>query len=186
MQVLKDEIKVLILTTAEKSFLEQGFERTSMKDVAKQVGVSTGNLYRYFANKEALFDAVTRPAYQSLTFLIQTHEQNENIPLGIDVIDQLAFVLSELLIEHREGLLILLYGSQGTSREGAKEDLCQIFAAHIKTHLKPTDKDIARPVAVAFLEGYFEIIRLYKDKSQIHEATKQYITLWFTGLQYLA
>jgi AcrR family transcriptional regulator len=187
-QVLKEEIKELILTTAEKSFLEQGFERTSMKDIARQVGVSTGNLYRYFANKEALFDAVTRPAYQSLQFLIQAHEQNDgnDTPLGASIMDQLAYVLSELLIEYREGLLILIYGSQGTSREGAKEELCRLFASHIETHLNSTNRQIARPVAVAFLEGYFEIIRLFTEKNQIHEATKQYITLWFMGLQNLA
>ncbi|WP_165921072.1 TetR/AcrR family transcriptional regulator [Paenibacillus albiflavus] len=202
MQVLKDEIKELILKTAEQTFLEQGYEKASMKEISKQVQVSTGNLYRYFANKEALFDAVTLPAYQSLQYLIEAHDQNDDlsIPLGIGIVDQLAALLSELLVDNREGLLILIYGSEGTSRAGAKEELCQMFAAHIETHLI-TDhtsnqgsraersiftSQIAKPIAVAFLEGYFEIIRLYTDRSQIHEATRQYITLWFMGLQSLA
>lgn len=203
MQVLKDEIKDMILKTAGQAFLEYGFEKASMKDIAKFVGVSTGNLYRYFANKEALFDAVTMPAYQSLQVLIQLHEQEERatteIPVEMNMIDQLAFVLSELLKEHREGLLILLDGSKGTARERAKDELCQLLATHIESHIIPSQhtpiefgeekltfhKGIAKPIAVAFFEGYFKIIRLYADHTQIQNMTKQYIALWFMGLQKL-
>ena len=31
-----------------------GFHRTTMQDVAREAGMSAGNLYRYFASKEAL------------------------------------------------------------------------------------------------------------------------------------
>ena len=41
-------------------FLERGFARTRMEDVARRAGVSKGALYLYFENKEELFRAVVR------------------------------------------------------------------------------------------------------------------------------
>jgi len=43
-----------ILDAAERSFIRAGFHRTTMHDVAAEAGMSPGNLYRYFASKDAL------------------------------------------------------------------------------------------------------------------------------------
>lgn len=48
--------------TALELFAEQGFAATRMEDVATRAGVSKGTISRYFANKEALFDAVIQQA----------------------------------------------------------------------------------------------------------------------------
>ena len=42
-----------ILDAAERCFVRSGFHRTTMQDVAAEAGMSPGNLYRYFASKEA-------------------------------------------------------------------------------------------------------------------------------------
>ena len=46
-----------ILDTALKLFGENGYEKTSMTDIAKAIGVAQGLCYRYFPSKEALFDS---------------------------------------------------------------------------------------------------------------------------------
>ncbi len=43
-----------ILAAAERMFSRAGFHRTTMQDVAAEAGMSPGNLYRYFASKDAL------------------------------------------------------------------------------------------------------------------------------------
>src|SRR5215212_11254207 len=43
-----------ILDAAERCFVRAGFHRTTMHDVAAEAGMSPGNLYRYFASKEAM------------------------------------------------------------------------------------------------------------------------------------
>ena len=43
-----------ILDAAERRFSRAGFHRTTMQDVAAEAGMSPGNLYRYFASKDAL------------------------------------------------------------------------------------------------------------------------------------
>jgi TetR/AcrR family transcriptional regulator, repressor for uid operon len=43
-----------ILNAAERCFVRAGFHRTTMQDVAAEAGMSPGNLYRYFASKDAM------------------------------------------------------------------------------------------------------------------------------------
>lgn len=190
MQVLKDEIRNSIVQEAKETFLKLGFEKTSMKDIAGKVGVAVGNLYRYYPNKEALFEAVVTPAYDKLIRLIRDNEQTQRA--GLSMLEQLAELLSEILHEHRDSFLILLGGSAGTKYERAKDHFYETLAAHVCTHIadfnrshsndRPMSMEIARPIAVAFLEGYFEIVRLYSDRNQIAEMTKQYVSVWFMGL----
>ena len=51
---VSSERRTHILDAAERSFIRAGFHRTTMQDVAAEAGMSPGNLYRYFASKDAL------------------------------------------------------------------------------------------------------------------------------------
>ena len=51
-------MRAAILAGAQRLFLAEGFERTSMDAVAAAVGVSKMTLYRHFRSKEALFAGV--------------------------------------------------------------------------------------------------------------------------------
>ena len=46
-----------ILDTALRLFGEQGYEKTSITDIARAIGVAQGLCYRYFPSKETLFDS---------------------------------------------------------------------------------------------------------------------------------
>jgi AcrR family transcriptional regulator len=47
-----------IMDGARKVFMGQGFDATSMGEIARAAGVSKGTLYVYFENKEQLFEAI--------------------------------------------------------------------------------------------------------------------------------
>ncbi|MBY0273719.1 TetR/AcrR family transcriptional regulator [Candidatus Binatia bacterium] len=49
-----------LLDAATRVFVEQGYRRTQMADVAAAMGVAKGTLYLYVESKEALFDLVCR------------------------------------------------------------------------------------------------------------------------------
>src|ERR1051326_5301762 len=53
-----------LLDAATAVFIEQGYRRTQMADVAAAMGVAKGTLYLYVESKEALFDLVCRYADQ--------------------------------------------------------------------------------------------------------------------------
>ena len=58
--------KERILHCAASEFLQKGWAKSSMREVAKLAGVTTGSLYFHFKNKEALFDALVKDVYDSL------------------------------------------------------------------------------------------------------------------------
>jgi AcrR family transcriptional regulator len=49
-----EQTRTLILETALRLFRERGYDRTTMRAIAEEAGVSVGNAYYYFASKEHL------------------------------------------------------------------------------------------------------------------------------------
>jgi TetR/AcrR family transcriptional regulator, repressor for uid operon len=47
-----------ILAAAERAFVRHGFHATTMQHVADEIGMSAGNLYRYFPSKEAIVEGL--------------------------------------------------------------------------------------------------------------------------------
>ena len=47
-----------ILAAAHRCFARNGFQETTMRDVAEEVGLSVGALYRYFDGKKGLIEAL--------------------------------------------------------------------------------------------------------------------------------
>jgi AcrR family transcriptional regulator len=60
-RVPEDRLEQLV-EAAARVFIEQGYARTQMADVAAALGVAKGTLYLYVESKEALFDLVARYA----------------------------------------------------------------------------------------------------------------------------
>ncbi len=56
-QKLKEKTRSAIIDAALEVFAKKGFRDASMSDVAGIADVSTGNIYRYFIDKQALYDA---------------------------------------------------------------------------------------------------------------------------------
>jgi AcrR family transcriptional regulator len=46
--------------TALRLFTRQGFHGTSMRDIAREAGISLGNIYNYYPTKEALYVSLVR------------------------------------------------------------------------------------------------------------------------------
>ncbi|MFA5379759.1 MAG: helix-turn-helix domain-containing protein [Dehalococcoidia bacterium] len=53
----RDEIRKKIVAEAFSVFLQNGFEKTKMEDIAARLNVTKPAIYRYFRNKEELFFA---------------------------------------------------------------------------------------------------------------------------------
>ncbi len=80
------ERKRRIIDTALQLFSENGYDKTSIRDIAKHAHMSLGLLYNYFASKEQLLEAIvqegvddlqraldlTRQSHQDLLSLLKT------------------------------------------------------------------------------------------------------------------
>jgi len=71
MPKLKDQVvrrnQETIEDAALRLFIRQGYFGTSIRDIAAEAGVSIGNIYNYYPNKEALYVSLVRRYSQKVT-----------------------------------------------------------------------------------------------------------------------
>ncbi len=59
--------RLKIIDAAMSCFIEHGFHQTGMREIAKQAGVSLGNLYNHFKGKDEILVAITAIEAEELT-----------------------------------------------------------------------------------------------------------------------
>ncbi len=64
-QRVAQEKRALIVTAATALFLELGYDRTSLAQIAERSGVSRATLYKQFPSKAALFDAIVTSSWSN-------------------------------------------------------------------------------------------------------------------------
>ena len=62
-QIIEQGKKEVILTAALESFLENGYESTSVRNISQKVGCEVGLIYYYFKTKEELFEQALEVYY---------------------------------------------------------------------------------------------------------------------------
>ena len=62
----KAEIRSLILGSARKGLVRQGYENFSLRNLAQQIGYSPAAIYRYFKSKDEIFACLTRESFDLL------------------------------------------------------------------------------------------------------------------------
>ena len=72
-QFLKNEVKDQIKDSAINVFTEKGYQKASIKEIADDAGVSVGNVYRYYKNKEDLYSHVIENVVDGLN-RVMIHE----------------------------------------------------------------------------------------------------------------
>ncbi|MEH7502256.1 helix-turn-helix domain-containing protein [Neobacillus drentensis] len=60
-----------ILSVSAKLFLEKGFDKTSIKDIAETAGISKGAIYHHFQSKDEIINAVTEKQAQNVENMIK-------------------------------------------------------------------------------------------------------------------
>ncbi|UKS25941.1 TetR/AcrR family transcriptional regulator [Paenibacillus sp. HWE-109] len=189
-QVLKEELRQAILRAAEDEFMQHGYAAASVLHIAKKVGVSVGNLYRYYAGKEALFDSVVNPVFQELEKVISTHGSQP--PSEAHIFELIVGAMTDITEKLRIPLLILIDSSKGTKHEDAVLKLHKLMADNVAHHLERYNgrqgqeaftEQAAWPISVSFMQGYFEIIRRHPETEDCKRMVSQYVSFWYQGLQ---
>lgn len=126
MQILKSDIRSRILEAARQLFGAKGYSKTSMREIAAEAGVGTGNLYNYFPGKDELFRETVRPVLEAMEVMLDEHHgiRGEDI-MAMKSENYLRSCIDEyvaLINNHRELMRILLFKAHGSSLEHYRED----------------------------------------------------------------
>lgn len=105
MRPLNDELAAKILEAGKNEFLEKGFRKASVRSIAAAVNVTTGAVYRYYENKEALFDALVSAPAEELYELYRSYNEDFSKQELSEQIGE----LSDGIEDETDGLLGFIY-----------------------------------------------------------------------------
>lgn len=168
MQILKDEIRENILITATKLFYQQGFGKTTTRQIADKVQMSVSNLYKYFKNKEALFEAIVDAYYMNyranfVKFI--SHQGQDGFDAQSNAV--LANALYKSIKTDHVKFVLLMDKSDGTKYVGFKDEIIALLKNHILQGITTINKEeyIINIIARNFFYGIVEIAKNYQNNA---------------------
>ena len=81
-KILQNRRRQQILDAAAECFTKNGFHQTGMKEIFKQSGLSSGSVYHYFENKDAIIEAIAVEFSSDTQNFIKIIENNKNFING--------------------------------------------------------------------------------------------------------
>jgi TetR/AcrR family transcriptional repressor of uid operon len=159
------ERQTRILDAAEHVFARAGFHAATMQDVAAEAAMSPGNLYRYFASKDAIIAGM---AERDRTLIAADFAELD--PAKGSVLDQLeALGRKHLIEEPREKAVICMQIWAEAARNPAMAQMCAAIDGTVVGGLAraiagakasgelPTNLDDARFLQAVFMmaDGFF-------------------------------
>lgn len=193
-----NETTGLILNSALEEFLEKGFEKTSMRTISKNAGVTTGALYARFPNKDALFGALVEPVISK--FLTTNNECNQKSfdMLNTGKAEEIwsgtplsTSKLVELIYENKEIFSLLINCSNGSSYEHFIDKLVEIeeketmeFLEILKSQGKACEKispQVVHMLISAHCYALFEVVRHDFSRDDAIQETNQINEFFICG-----
>jgi len=86
-----------IIEVALRLFNEQGYDKTSLREIADEIGVTKAALYYHFPSKEDIVRAALEEYTQALTELVDRAEQVSNIELVDELLELFTTIGGEAL-----------------------------------------------------------------------------------------
>ena len=184
MQVLKPKIRSKILRVSEKHFFQFGYEGASMRKIAKEVGVSVSNLYRYYQNKLDMFIAVIdeyQKDFISNYLNILTPKDEEFTPYLVTRISDVVF---EAVKTDKRKFIILMEKSENTPYADFKDKIVSGLENNIRLAVKEFYKDefVIRVIAENFFSGLLEISSNCDDDDSLYLNLKALVSYHMKGI----
>ena len=107
----------------KEEFLEKGFEDASVRSIGARAGMTSAGLYRHYADKEAMFDAMVEPLVESIKEWTVNHTNKKYTLLEGGVLDDELFgenfidMVKDVILPQRDEFILLVSRSGGTRYE---------------------------------------------------------------------
>ncbi|PID87725.1 MAG: hypothetical protein CSB06_03950 [Bacteroidia bacterium] len=141
MQIQKEDIKQNILKVAKKSFIENGYRKTSMRDIAKEANVTLSNIYNYFKNKDEILEIILQPVFAMIDESMERHKDvdyafNEWFEASdITQIDDFKEHI-KFLVDFRQEVDLLFNKCSGSKYENIREEWIDRYTESSKDYLE--------------------------------------------------
>ncbi len=185
-----------VLYFGRQEFLLKGFVKASLRNIASAAGMTTGAIYTYFKDKNALFEAIVSPVCEQVdkmfTDLSATYYNSAGVVSEIttqSTIEDLREIY-RFIYDNFDVFRLLVVGSAGSSRAGFVHTLVDYEVAHTLAYLKQKNQtrgaDFARNVAVihivseSYINALLEPVRHNMSYDQAVE-NLEFLGVFYTG-----
>ena len=163
MQILKDDVKQKLLKVSKKLFKEKGIEDTSMNDIALKANISTGNIYRYFKNKDQLAEEILSDTLNEISTFINS------VPSTMKEVDykELYTLFVDNILDwkkkYADEMHILLNDKKYSHYKNFKEKVIAILSDKMvqvakNDNLEAVSDVLCRAISASIFEGIIYII----------------------------
>ena len=189
-----------LLEAGKQEFLEKGFQGASMRGIASRLSVTTGALYRYYTDKESLFDVlVEEPArvleerYRAIQRNFADQPVKDQVQTLPEVSDEGHSWMVEYIYDHFDAFKLIVCCSAGTRYEHYLDVLTEIevnSSIVLMEKMKEAgyqpeelDENLIHMVASSMFNGMFETVRhdMPREKaiSYMNSLREFYSAGWF-------
>lgn len=200
MRPINEKLAAELLEAGKKEFLEKGFRDASMRNIAAAAGATTGAIYRYYADKEAMFDAlVAEPAQTLLDEYRKVQMEFSTLPLEQklntlpEISDDGQMWMMNYIYDNFDAFKLIVCCSAGTRYEYYLDTLADVEVnASIALidamqaagmDLLPIDDELIHMVSSMLFNGMFETVRhdMPREKAMSHMSSLKefYSAGWF-------
>ena len=197
MRPLNEQLAADLLEAGKKVFLEMGFRDASLRKIAAMLGVTTGAIYRYYTDKEALFDAiVSGPAEELVNRYRAAHQEYSSISLeeqisGLGQVSEKNSWMMDFIYDHFDEFKLIVCCAAGTRYEHYIDTLVEIEAnsslqlteelQEAGYKLPPLSDELAHMISSGLFNCMFETIRHDMPKEKALEYTGSYQLFYTAG-----
>lgn len=191
MQVKKESVYNNIYNSALDEFWTNGYDKATMRNIAKNANITLGNIYRYFPNKSSLFEEIVGDTYENFLTFIEDHK---TVFLNIKTEERAPYttgILNNYLALDRKKVSILLYGSKGTKFEdferknveflaGLSSDIASVMEE--EEGIIIVDPEIHYFIAETLFTGIRNMTALFTDEKKIKAYLEKFLKGQFIDL----
>jgi AcrR family transcriptional regulator len=198
MQTLKEEVRTKIIEAAAKEFIIHGYEKASMRPIARAAGISVSNTYNYYKSKDEIFNAIIEPVFNQLKDILrQSFQQSMKGGLGNNLpvfVDHMVKEIIKLETRERELLIVLIEKSAGTRYANSRDEMVNMIRMHLAEAVRKPGSTaqieenrgyILTIIADNYIDGLFKILKDYKGKEWAEQNLRTMLTYHLNGIKAL-
>ena len=190
-----------ILECSKREFLQNGFKNASLRNIALEAGLTTGAIYGYFKNKNAIFEMLVDPVCEKIEEIFSSISQNyyreDGVTSEINTqksVEELRYIY-RFVYQNFDEFRLLLCCAEGSSREDFAHSIVDYEVAHTVAYLEQMkkqkeldfqiDKTIIHIISDSYVNALLEPVRHNMDIETAMKNVELLGRFYTAGWEYL-
>lgn len=185
-----------ILHFGKKEFLQKGFKNASLRNISAAANMTTGAIYTYFKDKNALFEAIVEPVCLQVEEMFRElsalYYNDNSIVSEITTENSIANLreVYRFIYDNFDVFRLLVVGSEGSSKSDFVHTIVDYEVTHTIAYLNKINKDkyintkinstVLHMISESYINTILEPVRHNMSYEQAIE-NLEFLCIFYTG-----